>query len=60
MGLLIAPKPGKETREEVGNRTNELKHRAGDYASILQEKFRRNRDASEAEEAADNHVVSSN
>ena len=40
-GLLMAPKAGKETRQVVANRANELKSKAGGYAVTLREKMRR-------------------
>ena len=40
-GLLIAPKPGKETRQVVAHRAKELKSKAGGYAVTLREKMRR-------------------
>lgn len=30
-GLLLAPKPGSETREDLGHKIDELKHRVGDW-----------------------------
>ena len=40
-GLLIAPKPGKESREIVAIRAGELRTKAGDYVTTLREKVRR-------------------
>ena len=40
-GLLIAPKPGKESRQVVASRASELKSKAGGYAVTLREKMRR-------------------
>ena len=40
-GLLMAPKPGKETRQAVAYRANELKSKAGGYAVTIREKMRR-------------------
>ena len=40
-GLLMAPKPGKETRQVVAYRANELKSKAGRYAVTIREKMRR-------------------
>jgi len=40
-GLILAPKPGRETRELVGARTSEIKHKAGNYVENLRERFKR-------------------
>ena len=40
-GLLIAPKPGKESRQIVAIRAGELRIKAGDYVTTLREKVRR-------------------
>ena len=40
-GMLMAPKPGKETRNVVANRAIELKSKAGGYALAIREKMRR-------------------
>ena len=40
-GLLTAPKTGKETRQVVGHRANDLRNRAGEYAVTLRKKMRR-------------------
>ncbi len=40
-GLLMAPKPGKETRQFVAYRANELKSKAGGYAVTIRQKIRR-------------------
>jgi len=39
-GLLMAPKPGKETRQVVAHRANALKSKAGGYAVTIREKMR--------------------
>ena len=40
-GLLIAPKPGKESRQIVATRAGELSTKAGDYVTTLRQKVRR-------------------
>ena len=40
-GLLIAPRPGKESRQIVAARAGELRTKAGDYVTTLREKVRR-------------------
>ena len=37
-GMLLAPKPGKESRVIVASRATELKHKASGYAETLREK----------------------
>ncbi len=39
-GLILAPKPGKDTRELVGSRTSEIKNRAGYYVENLRERLK--------------------
>ena len=48
-GLLVAPQPGRQTREVFRRKT-------GDYVGILREKFRRNISVNGAEEPANSHA----
>jgi len=41
VGLLFAPKTGRETREIVGGRSSVLKTKAGDYFSVIRSKLKR-------------------
>ena len=41
LGLLFAPKTGRETREIVGMRTSAIKSKAGDYISVIRSKMKR-------------------
>ena len=34
-GLLIAPKPGRESRQIVTARAGELRHKTGDYMDVM-------------------------
>ena len=58
-GLLMAPKPGKETRQTVARRANVLKNKAGGYAVTIREKMRRN-DVPGLEESHNAHSQRSN
>ena len=48
-GLLVAPQPGRDTREVIRRKT-------GGYVGILREKFRRNISVNGAEEPANSHA----
>ena len=41
VGLMLAPKSGKESREVVGSKAGELQQRAGDYVDLLRAKFKK-------------------
>ena len=56
IGLLFAPKTGKETRDIVVTRAGVIRQRAGNYVGNLREKMRRGRDFEGSEEASNNHV----
>ena len=60
VGLLVAPKPGKETREMVATRAGEWRTKAGDYVGTLRQKIRRDAQANGVEELSDEHVISAN
>ncbi|MDA1220241.1 MAG: YtxH domain-containing protein [Chloroflexi bacterium] len=55
-GLILAPKPGKETRELVGTRTNEIRNRAGYYVENVRGRFKRESDEDAIEIHSDNGV----
>ena len=58
-GLLVAPKPGKETRQIVVTRAEELRSKAGDYVTTLRQKVRKGSTV-EIEESSNDHVGASN
>ena len=39
-GILTAPKSGRETREDIKTKANEMKHKAGDIAHDVEGKAR--------------------
>lgn len=43
-GLILAPKPGKDTRELVGARTSLIRNKAENYVENLRERFKRESD----------------
>ncbi len=53
-GLLMAPKLGKETRQIVKERADELGRRARDYVEVLREKLRDAGDDETAQNASEN------
>ena len=55
-GLILAPKPGRETRELVGTRTNGLRSRAGYYVENIRGRFNREPDENPIEIHSDNGV----
>ncbi len=56
-GLLLAPKPGKETRHVVVTRAGELREKAGNYVGTLRAKIRREGTAENLEESSDHQAV---
>jgi len=60
VGLLVAPKPGKETRQIVAIRAGEWRTKAGDYVGTLREKIRRDSQANGVEEHSNEHIISAN
>ena len=56
IGLLFAPRTGKESREIVATRAGVIRQRAGDYVGNLREKIRRGRGLDGSEETSNNHV----
>ena len=55
-GLLLAPKPGKETRHIVGTRAGELRQKAGAYAGAVRERVWGARSSQAVEESSNDHV----
>ena len=53
IGLLFAPKPGKETRHVVGEKAEDWKHRAEEYFATLQEKVQTDEAEKEIDRAED-------
>lgn len=41
LGMLFAPKTGKETRQIVGLKTSAIKAKAGDYFTVIRNKIRK-------------------
>ncbi|PKB64804.1 MAG: hypothetical protein BZY80_01655 [SAR202 cluster bacterium Io17-Chloro-G2] len=41
LGLLVAPKTGKETRELVASRGSAIKNKAGDYFTIIRNRMKK-------------------
>ncbi|PKB83188.1 MAG: hypothetical protein BZY88_02515 [SAR202 cluster bacterium Io17-Chloro-G9] len=41
LGLLFAPKTGKETRQIVGMKTNAVRTKAGDYITSIRNKMKK-------------------
>ena len=60
IGLMVAPKPGKETRQIVVNRAGEWRLKAGDYVGTLRQKIQRDSQANGVEELANEHMISAN
>jgi gas vesicle protein len=54
IGLLFAPKPGKETRQVVGEKAEDWKHRAEEYFATWQEQVPED-EADEAIERVEDH-----
>ena len=40
LGLLVAPKTGRETRQIVGMRTSDIKSKANDYFTVIRSKMK--------------------
>ncbi len=40
-GIILAPKPGKETRGLLGTRATEIRSKAGYYVENLRERFKK-------------------
>ncbi len=55
-GILFAPKPGRESREIVGAKAEEIRSKTGDYIGTVKEKIRRSRSADSVEEPSENGV----
>ena len=56
IGLLFAPKSGKENRRIVAAGAGEIRQKAGDYVGTLRQKMRRGNIGEVSEEPSDNHV----
>jgi gas vesicle protein len=52
-GLLLAPKPGKDSRRVVSARAGELRQKAVDYVSTVHQKMRGNNGEEAPEGATD-------
>ncbi len=55
-GLLFAPKPGKESREIVGTKAEELRSKTGGYIGTVKDKIKRGRGTEATEEISENGV----
>ena len=53
-GLLLAPKPGKETRHVVSARAGDLRQKAGSYVGTMRQRMRKSGQASET--SSNDHV----
>ena len=60
IGLLVAPKPGKETRQIVASRAEEWRTKAGDYVGTLRQKIQRDSQVNGVEELSNEHLISAN
>jgi gas vesicle protein len=60
LGLMVAPKPGKETRQIVASRAGEWRIKAGDYVGTLRQKIQRDAQANGVEELSNEHMISAN
>ena len=56
VGLLLAPKTGKETRQIVADRVPQVLQKAKDYADSILQDIRTELTSQGAEEDSDNHV----
>ena len=56
-GLLFAPRPGKETRGIVANRTSDLRHKAGHYVGGLRQRMKKESNGKVMEEASNDHLA---
>ena len=60
-GLLLAPKPGKETRQIVATQAVDLRQKAGDAVGTLRQKIRKGElDPTANESYHNDHVISAN
>ena len=55
-GLLLAPKPGKEARNVVASRLDNLRHKAGSRVRTLRRNRSRERDSSAYNSSSDQRV----
>ena len=56
-GLLLAPKPGKESRQIVSTRAVEFRQKAGDYVDTLRQKIRKGGSVNNMNESSNDHVA---
>ena len=57
IGLLLAPKPGDETRKVVKERADDFKQKAEEYVGTLRERFHRDQEGMDLlEEHSENGV----
>ncbi len=56
-GLLLAPKPGKESRQIVSTRAVEFRQKAGDYVDTLRQKIRKGEAGHNMHESSNDHVA---
>ena len=54
--LLLAPKPGKDTRHMVATQAGELREKAGGYVGSLREKVRRGGNLEKAGDLTNGHA----
>ncbi len=56
VGILFAPKPGRESREIVGAKAEGIRSKTGDYIGTVKEKIKRSRSEDSEEEPSENGV----
>ena len=60
-GLLLAPKPGQETRQIVATRAVEWRQKAGDAVGTLRQKIRKGEhDPTGTESYQNDHLIAAN
>ena len=57
-GLLLAPKPGKETRKIVATRADTLRSKASDYVGVMRQRMRKSGALQAVNEPNNHHVES--
>lgn len=58
VGILFAPKPGRESRVIVGTKAGEIRNKTGEYIGTVREKIKRGRTSESVEEPSENGVQS--
>ena len=58
-GLLFAPRPGKDTRQEVAARASDLRQKAGSYVGTMRQRMRKVGSGQASEASSNDHVEAS-